>query len=165
MRMKFRPTFRATGVVVVGVMVAAVCAAVSPVGAGADASASITVVAPHPDRCDPIGGPRCFLPFPNNFFTVPDGRTATGRRVHLARLSMPANKDGVHIDPTEQNRNDGFSPGSALVALFPGLDLARTGAAPRTDIGASLDPDAPIVLFDATNGKRVPYWSELDSNA
>jgi len=78
---------------------------------------------------------------------------------------MPANKDGVHIDPTEQNRSDGFSPGSALIALLPGVDLARSGAAPRTDIGASLDPRAPIVLLDADTGKRVPYWAELDSNA
>ncbi|MGH9048993.1 MAG: hypothetical protein ACRDY4_04600, partial [Acidimicrobiia bacterium] len=33
---------------------------------------------------------------------------------------------------------------------------------PSTDIGASLDEDAPIVLLDADTGKRVPYWAELD---
>ena len=37
---------------------------------------------------------------------------------------------------------------------LPGLDLTRTGPAPRTDIGASLDPDAPIVLFDATTASE-----------
>ncbi|MDQ6698477.1 MAG: hypothetical protein M3Z46_13575 [Actinomycetota bacterium] len=162
--MHVRPR-RATGVVLVGALIGALCATVTPVGARTQTQPSIVVSAPHAERCDPIGGPRCYLPFPNDFFTVASRRTATGRRVDLRRASMPANKDGVHIDPTEQNRNDGFSPGSALVALFPGLDLTRTGAAPRTDIGASLASDAPIVLIDADTGKRVAYWSELDSNA
>jgi len=155
----------ATGVFVAGAMIASICAAVTPAGARTEVSSSIGVSAPHARRCDPIGGPRCFLPFPNDYFTVADRHTATGRRVHLRRASMPANKDGVHIDPTEQNRSDGFSPGSALIALLPGVDLARSGAAPRTDIGASLDADAPIILLDTDTGKRVPYWAELDSNA
>ena len=36
--------------------------------------------------------------------------------------------------------------------------------APITDIGASLESNAPIVLLDATTGQRVPYWAELDAN-
>jgi len=125
----------------------------------------IVVTADNTERCDPIGGSRCLLPFPNDFFTEADRETPTGRRVNLKRESMPANSSGVHIDPTEQNRNDGFSPGSALMALFPGLDLERTGAAPITDMGASLDADAPIVVIDTDTGERHPYWSELDANA
>jgi hypothetical protein len=37
---------------------------------------------------------------------------------------MPKNAAGVPIDPTEWNRNDGFSPGSAVQTLVPGLDRA-----------------------------------------
>ena len=40
--------------------------------------------------------------------------------------ACPANAKGVHIDPTEWNRNDGFSPGSMIVTYVPGLDLARS---------------------------------------
>jgi hypothetical protein len=77
---------------------------------------------------------------------------------------MPANAFGKHIDPTAWNGNDGFSPGSLIIAHVPGVDLAQTGAAPITDMGASLDDDAPIVLLDADTGERWPYWAELDAN-
>ncbi|HET6954100.1 MAG TPA: hypothetical protein VFI47_27290 [Acidimicrobiales bacterium] len=118
-----------------------------------------------PAICDPMGGDRCLLPFPNNHFTVGDDDTPTGRRVNLAPTATPANAQGVHIDPTELNRNDGFSPGSAIVALLPGLDPVASGLAPITDMARSLDPDAPIVLLDARTGERHPYWAELDARA
>ncbi len=115
------------------------------------------------NRCDVLAPTKCLMPFPNDFFTVADTSTPTGRRVHFDPASMTANSSGVQIDPTEWNRNDGFSPGSMIVTYVPGLDLARSGAAPITDIGASLRPDQPIVLLDATTGERWPIFSELDS--
>ena len=117
------------------------------------------------DRCDPIAAKKCLMPFPNDFFTVADGSSGTGRRVHFDVASMPANSSNVSIDPTEWNRNDGFSPGAMIVTYVPGLDLARTGAAPITDIGSSLQADQPIVLLDAATGERWPIWSELDAQA
>jgi hypothetical protein len=118
-----------------------------------------------PVTCDPLGGDRCMLPFPNDHFTVGDDSTATGRRVELAATTTPANRAGVHIDPAELNRNDGFSPGSAIALLLPGVDPVASGLAPITDIGASLDRDAPIVIVDADTGERHPYWAELDVRA
>jgi hypothetical protein len=118
-----------------------------------------------PATCDPLGGDRCLLPFPNDHFTTEDDATATGRRVDLAPTSTPANAGGVHIDPTELNRNDGFSPGSAIAVLLPGLDAEASGLAPITDMEASLDRDAPIALVDVDTGRRHPYWAELDSRA
>lgn len=117
------------------------------------------------DRCDVLDPTRCLLPFPSDRFTVPDRRTATGRRVHFDARSMIANASGRAVDPTEWNRNDGFSPGSPIMTYVPGLDLRRTGAAPITDIGSSLRRDAPIVVLDATAGERWPYWAELDAQA
>ena len=114
--------------------------------------------------CDVLDPAKCLYPFPNDFFTVRDRSTDTGRRVELSPDAMPRNVNGVAIDPTEWNRNDGFSPGSPVLTVVPGLDLDRTGAAPETDIGRSLRANAPIVLLDATSGRRVPYWAELDQN-
>ncbi|HET8561613.1 MAG TPA: hypothetical protein VFL69_13910 [Marmoricola sp.] len=114
--------------------------------------------------CDPIVPTSCLLPFPNDWFTVADPGTPTGRRVDLQRSSMPANIAGTHIDPTAWNQSDGFSPGSLILTHVPGIDLARSGAAPITDIGSSLDRDAPIVLLDTDTGRRWPYWAELDAN-
>ncbi|HMC70003.1 MAG TPA: hypothetical protein VKJ07_12680, partial [Mycobacteriales bacterium] len=115
--------------------------------------------------CDFLDPAKCLYPFPNDYFTVPDRSTDTDRRVQFLPDSMPRNAAGVPIDPTEWNRNDGFSPGSAILTVVPGLDLARTGAAPETDIGQSLHANAPIVLLDATSGRRIPYWAEIDQSA
>jgi hypothetical protein len=116
-------------------------------------------------RCDITAAGKCLMPFPNDLYTVADRTTPTGRRVHLDAASMPANASATHVDPTEWNRNDGFSPGSMIVTFVPGVDLARSGAAPITDIGASLDRRQPIVLLDADTGERWPIWSELDAQA
>ncbi|MBO2448992.1 hypothetical protein J4573_17955 [Actinomadura barringtoniae] len=115
--------------------------------------------------CDPADTAACMLPFPNNWFTVADSGTATGRRVNLSPLATPRAVGAVPIDPKEWNRSDGFSPGSAMLTRVPGLDLAKTGAAPITDMARSLAPDAPIALVDAATGERWPYFAELDANA
>lgn len=115
--------------------------------------------------CDPFGSRSCLTPFPNDYYTTGDASTPTGRRVALKPSFLPANANGKHVDPTEWNRNDGFSPGQALVAFVPGINLAATGAAPVTNMGSSLAADAPIVVIDASTGERRPYWAELDENS
>ena len=67
-----------------------------------------------------------------------DGRPA-GACTSTRRRCRPT-PAACAIDPTEWNRNDGFSPGSMIVTYVAGLDLAASGAAPITDIGASLRP-------------------------
>ena len=51
----------------------------------------------------------------------------------------------------------------------PGLDsiaaMQRTGAVPINHIGEYARPDQPIVVIDATTGRRWPIWAEIDSNA
>ncbi len=114
--------------------------------------------------CDPLDPTACLLPFPDDYFTVPDPSTPTGVRIDFPVDAMPRNVGGTPIDPTEWNRNDGFSPGSDILVHVPGIDLARSGVAPITDIGSSLDKNSPVVLMDARTGARVPYWGELDAN-
>ncbi|MEE1928618.1 hypothetical protein V1J52_10500 [Streptomyces sp. TRM 70351] len=115
--------------------------------------------------CDPLDPAACLLPFPNDWHTVADPATDTGRRIAFGARTLPADTSGTPIDPAQWNRSDGFSPGSTVLAQVPGLDLARSGAAPVTDIGASLHRDAPIVLLDLDTGERHPYWAELDARA
>ncbi|WBB79607.1 hypothetical protein O7606_26265 [Micromonospora sp. WMMD882] len=117
------------------------------------------------EGCDPVDPAACLLPFPSDLHTVADPTTDTGIRVALDRSVMPKNVFGVGIDPTDWNRNDGFSPGAMLLTRVPGLDPTVTGLAPSTDIGRSLAPDAPIVLVNTRTGERHPYWAELDANA
>lgn len=107
----------------------------------------------------------CLFPFPNSRQTVQDSSTVTGRRVSFKPEWLPANNKGKHVNPTEWNRNDGFSPGQAIVLRVPGIDLEQSGLAGLDNIGASLDEDAPVILWDNTAEERVPYWAELDSHA
>lgn len=136
-----------------------------PMAAGHAAAEPAEKAAPARDGCDPIDPVACLLPFPSDFHTVPDAGTDTGLRLDLHPDAMPRNALGKGINPAEWNRNDGFSPGSMVLTQVPGIDLELTGAAPLTDIGASLEPDAPIVLLDTVTGERWPYWAELDAQA
>ena len=58
------------------------------------------------NRCDFMDPALCLQPWPNDYFTVPDATTATGRRLALNPNSMPANQLGQHLDPTDINRNE-----------------------------------------------------------
>ena len=119
--------------------------------------------------CDPIDPAACLLPWPNDTFTKADPTTATGRRLALNPLSMPRNVAGKPVDPTEFNRNDGFSPGQSIVTKVPGLDTLKayekTNPVPITDVRRSFDPNAPIIVLNADTGRRHLIWSEIDSNA
>ena len=122
-------------------------------------------------RCDPIAAPgeQCLFPYPNDFYTKPDGSTPTGRRLDLKVASMPQNAGGTPVDPTELNTSDGFSPGAPIVLRAPGLDtpeaFAQTDPVAITDMGESFDAKQPIVVIDADSGQRQLIWAELDSNA
>lgn len=129
------------------------------------------VDAVDPTACDPVDPAHCLFPFPSNFHTVADGAMDTGLRVDFSVLAMPRNNAGKPIDPTEWNRNDGFSPGTPMLTLVPGLDLARTWGVDDlpvdqqphlVDPARYLRPDAPIVLLDTETGQRHPFFSEVD---
>ena len=119
-------------------------------------------------RCDYLDPAVCLQPFPNDYFTVADPSTDTDRRLNLNLQSMPQNKAGKPIDPTAQNMNDGFSPGSSLITRIPGLEslqaFENTGAVGIDELDAYDDPDQPVVVINADTGERQPIWSEIDFN-
>ena len=118
--------------------------------------------------CDPLDPAVCLQPWPNDFFTVDDPTTDTGKRLDLQLLDMPRNVANNPIRPDEWNRNDGFSPGQEIVTKVPGLDtpaaFKNTGAVPITNIKRTYDSAQPIVVINARTAKRHLIWSELDSN-
>ena len=119
-------------------------------------------------RCDWLDPTVCLFPWPNNRFTRP-ASTPTGRLLNLNSNSMPRNKSGVPINPTEWNRNDGFSPGQAILVHVPGLDnqaaFNRSGIVPLTNIRAYANARQPVVLIDTVTKKRHPIFAELDARA
>ncbi len=118
-------------------------------------------------RCDPTDASRCLLPFPNDLFTVLDGRTATGVRINLPAEGMPRSVGAKPMDVSEWNRNDGWSPGSPVLTFIEDLDLEGSFGTDRAMLDTpelSLAADAPIVLLDADTGERHPYFAELDTH-
>jgi hypothetical protein len=115
--------------------------------------------------CEILSQRHCLLPFPSDTFTVESDTTDSGRQLALQPTATPVNKNGRRIDPAEQNRNDGFSPGQIISTFVPQLDLDETGAAPITDIGASVDAGSPTLILRARTGERHPHWAEQDSQA
>ena len=136
-----------------------------PAGASAKRIAGVDVK-PGCDFTDPAV---CQFPWPNNLFTKRDKGTVTGLRLALKKSAMPRNKDGKPIDPTDMNRADGFSPGSAMLTKVPGLDspaaVKRSKLPPLTNLKRGLAKRSPVVLINARTGKRHPIWVEIDSNA
>jgi len=135
----------------------------TPLDAASDAVLASTV-ATDP-VCDPLDTSSCLLPFPSDAFTRADPATPSGRRVDLPTGQL-ANTGGTTLDPTEWNRNDGFSPGTPILAVFPGVDPVASKLPGIGDIGASLEGDGrPVhsVLWDLDRSEAVPHWVELDS--
>jgi hypothetical protein len=119
-------------------------------------------------KCDNLDSAVCLQPFPNNLFTKPNPKAAKDEnpiKVHFALTSMPRNAAGKPIQPGQWNRNDGFSPGSAITTYVPGLDLAKTHGVPINDLARTYDDDAAVVVIDAQTLQRNLIWTEMDANA
>ena len=115
--------------------------------------------------CDPLDPRACLLPFPSNAYTAADAATDTGLRVGMPQRSAGANAQGVYVDLTEWNRNDGFSPNSTLLTHVPGIDAEASKLPSWTDLQSSLADDATVVLIDTNTSQRIPLWAELDVKA
>jgi hypothetical protein len=124
------------------------------------------------ENCDFITKPAdntCMVPFPDDYYTVSDPSSATGRRVNFKTPGMPANAYGSHIEATPYNASDGFSPGSAILVKIPGIqtvaDVRAMGAVPINHLEQYKRANAPVVVIDAQTGARWPIWVEIDSGA
>jgi hypothetical protein len=112
--------------------------------------------------CDPLVPEHCGFPFPNNFWLRDDASMPSGHRVHFGPDTLPKDKTGTGIDPTEWNELDGFSPIPAIMTWFK--DVVLDNVPHHWDLAASLDPDCPTVLLDAETGERLPHFVELNES-
>jgi hypothetical protein len=124
----------------------------------------IALAAPYlTGDCDPLVPQHCGLPFPSNVYLVADDATKTGRHVEFGPTTLPKNAQGVQAGPAEFEKCDGFSPGDALMTFLPGATIG--GLPSPLSIAASLEKGSPTILLDASTGKLVPHFSEVDVNA
>jgi hypothetical protein len=165
-RRRARSTHRLPALLVLLALVGGACSGEDTAGTSRpEASVSGAVEEPPgTGRCDPTDPSACLLPWPSDRYTRSDPSTVTGRRLDLPADGMPSNVDGVAIDPTEWNRNDGFGPASILLVVVPDLDPAASGLPPVDDLGASLDESSALTLVDVDTGERLAAWTELDTS-
>ncbi len=132
-----------------------------PTPISAEDAATLTAAIETNPGCDVLDTTSCLLPFPSSRFT-------TGKGADL-RIDLPtgqlANTSRVTLDPTEWNRNDGFSPVTPILTMVPGVDPVGSDLAPIGDIGRSVDPGSGSVLLDLDTGERLAHWAELDAGA
>jgi len=128
-------------------------------GSGGQGGSGGMIPAP-PLGCDPLTPSYCAFPYPNDYYTVADPSTATGRRLALPEEIMPPNTGGQRSTPGAFNEMDGFSPGIAAMTHLPGATV--TGLATPDTIGDSLLADSPTVILNAQTGERVPHWVDRD---
>ncbi len=124
------------------------------------------------DKCDFIAEPGntlCMLPFPDNYYTVKDPTSETGRRIDFQTEAMPENVYGQHIEAGPYNASNGFSQGQTILVRIPGIesvsDVSAMGATPINKLGAYTEKNTPVVVIDTATGKRWPIWTEIDSTA
>lgn len=123
---------------------------------GADANDAST---PNLD-CDPLVPTSCTLPFPSTFYEVDDSSTVSGRHIEFGETSLPASVRGIRPDRAALANLDGWSPSTAIMAHFPGIDLEGF---PRPDsIDRSLDAASHSLVIHAESGELVPHFTEVD---
>ncbi|MBN8870092.1 MAG: hypothetical protein J0H66_09465 [Solirubrobacterales bacterium] len=131
-----------------------------------------TVDLSRADDCDFIAKPKegtCLMPFPDDYYTVDDPSSPTGKRIRLTDAAMPKNRYGKPISAANYGYSDGFSQGQGIVVRVPGLDsieaVDANGMVPINHIGEYAKPDQKAVIINADTGERQPIWVNADSNA
>ena len=119
-----------------------------------------------PAGCNPIAYAHdCMLPYPSDWYLVPDDALPGGVRVELTPEAAPRSMAGAIVDPLVAHPADGFSQHMPILALFPaGIDTTNLTFHP--DGGdATLTSASPTLLVRADTGELVPHWVELDAMA
>jgi hypothetical protein len=171
MRTRWKPPL-AIAVMALALLLFAADAGASPQGrAGKRAGETLPSIETG-EGCEFItnpGSPECMLPFPDDYYTVADPTSETGRRIAFKTGSTPTNVEGKHVEAAPYNASDGFSPGSVILAKVPGIetvaDVHATHAVPVNHLSAYKSANAPVVVIDAQTGQRWPIWVEIDSTA
>ncbi|MDF1566318.1 MAG: hypothetical protein P1V51_25020 [Deltaproteobacteria bacterium] len=112
------------------------------------------------ESCEFLWPVQCAMPYPNDFFTVEDASSPTGRRLALPSEAFPTNVLDEPLDLSPWNRMDGFSTGpTILVAFERPLDPAKLGW--HDDYSPSTLPGSATILLDE-EGNLVPHFAEHD---
>ena len=117
--------------------------------------------------CQPLfAGTECLLPYPSDFFLVPDASLPSGRAL---RVQLPAKpiivETKASVDPNDNWTPDGYSTLTPIVTVLGSpvdpSSVVRVAAAP----GDTASPTSHSLILDTTTGQLVPHFVDLDGRA
>jgi hypothetical protein len=108
------------------------------------------------DGCQPLASElSCSLPFPSDFYR-------NGDRVEMRGAAKLVTKTGVDADITAAYPTDGASLQPTIVAALPAEVVGDGLPNLLDDEAASTLPTSPTLLIEATSGKPVAHYVDLD---
>lgn len=117
-------------------------------------------IATNEKPCNPVGLITCTLPFPSNFYSVPDDNSPTGMRLNIPEAAIRAEllKDvppSINVQKIANN-SSGFSAASAV--LFELDQQANEKTLPITGGGT-------VYAFDLDTGEAIPIRAQINRYA
>lgn len=119
--------------------------------------------------CDPLDPTFCGLPFPSNVYLQkdPTGKNPSGMSVRFGAKTLPELFGTTPMDPSLFYGRDGYSTLQAAVAHLPNaVAVGKTAASTLPDADHIADSvvaaSSPTILLEATSGKLMPHFSEID---
>ncbi|MBX7113913.1 MAG: hypothetical protein K1X64_06210 [Myxococcaceae bacterium] len=118
------------------------------------------------EGCQPLlNGYDCFMPYPSDFFRVADASQATGGKIEVKPSARITTVTGTSADVHGWKTMDGFSPVSTLVFGFH-ADVSKNGFVTLLDAPEkSLESESNTVIIEASTGKRIAHFVDLDPRA
>jgi hypothetical protein len=118
------------------------------------------------DGCQPLlNGADCLLPYPSDFHRVADATLPSGFRVSPSGAALMKNNKGFIADPNDVHATDGYSRIPTLVTYFPEAITATGLVGVLDDLTASTVPSSAVVIVEASTGKLVAHFADLDGRA
>lgn len=119
-----------------------------------------------PEGCQPLlGGADCLLPYPSDFFLVADATMPSGSRVALTGSARPRIDRGGLADLNAWRPIDGASRLPMPTAFFPADVSGSSLPGYFDDPSSSMTAQSAAVLIEASTGKLLPNFVDLDSRA
>ncbi len=119
-----------------------------------------------PEGCQPLlSGADCLLPFPSDYFRVPDDTLPGGARVVLTAAARPRTDRGGVADLGAWRPIDGASRLPMPTAVFPADVSGSHLPGYFDDPASSARPESASVLIEADSGRLLPHFVDRDPRA